>query len=118
MARRAFFIAGDRIVHIANPAGAGLSYQALQHEIRPGAQVGPHREEHAETVILVERGAVTVMINGLDAPVVAGSYVRIPAKTWFAYRNESRAPAIVLCRTAPVPPAREACRITMQIAAA
>lgn len=118
MTRRAFFLAGDRIIHIANPCGAGLSYQALQHVVLPGAQVGPHVQDQAETVIVVEHGVLEVMINGLAAVVSAGSYIRVPPKTWFAYRNDSTEPAQVLCRTAPLPPARQGCRITLHIEAA
>jgi mannose-6-phosphate isomerase-like protein (cupin superfamily) len=118
MSRRAFFIAGDRIIHIANPAGAGLAYHAQAHVVLPGAQVGPHVQEQAETVLLVEDGVLEVMINGMSAAVTAGNYVRVPARSWFAYRNESDRPARMLCRTAPVQRPRESCTIRIQIAAA
>jgi len=118
MTRRAFFMAGDRIVHIANPCGAGLPYQAQPHVVAPGEQVGPQRQEQAETMILVERGVLEVMVNGLAATVAAGCHVRIPAGTWFAYRNDGSGAAHILCRTAPVPPMRQGCRITIRIEAA
>ena len=118
MSRRAFFIAGDRILHIANPCGAGLNYQAQAHVVMPGAQVGPHTQEQAETVILVEEGILDVMVNGLSSMVGAGSFVRVPAKAWYAYRNDSDHTARVLCRTAPVQKTRDACRVTISIAAA
>jgi mannose-6-phosphate isomerase-like protein (cupin superfamily) len=118
MSRQAFFIAGDRIIHIANPCGAGLSYQAQQHVVLPGAQVGPHVQEQAETVLVVERGVLEVMVNGMASFVPAGNFVRIAAKTWFAYRNDTPEPAQVLCRTAPVKAARESRTITIHIAAA
>lgn len=118
MSRRAFFIAGDRIIHIANPCGAGLGYQAQAHVVLPGALVGPHVQELAETVIVVEDGVLEVMINGMAGLVTAGNFIRIPAKTWYAYRNDSDEAARVLTRTAPVQPAREGRTITIQIAAA
>jgi mannose-6-phosphate isomerase-like protein (cupin superfamily) len=118
MSRRAFFIAGDRIVHIANPCGAGLSYQAQAHVVAPGAQVGPHVQEQAETVIVVEAGVLQVMVNGMSGLVSGGHFVRVPAKTWFAYRNDTDEAALVLQRTAPMPPAREGCRVTIHMTAA
>jgi mannose-6-phosphate isomerase-like protein (cupin superfamily) len=118
MSRRAFFIAGDRIIHIANPCGAGLAYQAQAHVVLPGAQVGPHTHELAETVLLVEDGVLGVMVNGMAQVVTAGNFVRIPAKTWYAYRNDGRCAVRVLHRTAPVHPHRGGRTITIQIAAA
>lgn len=118
MSRRAFFIAGDRIVHIANPCGAGLAYHAQAHLVMPGAQVGPQVQEQAETVVLVEEGVIEVMINGMSGRVTAGNFIRIPAKAWYAYRNDTDNAARVLCRTAPVQRSREGVRITIQIAAA
>jgi mannose-6-phosphate isomerase-like protein (cupin superfamily) len=118
MSRRAFFIADDRIIHIANPCGAGLSYQAQAHVVLPGAQVGPHTQERAETVLVVEEGVLEVMVNGMSGFVTAGNFIRIPAKTWYAYRNDSDDPARVLQRTAPMQQHREGCRVTFHIAAA
>lgn len=118
MSRHAFFIAGDRVVHVANPCGAGFQYQAQSHTLLPQAQIGPHQHELAETVLVVKAGTLEVMINGAAGFVTAGSFVRIAAKTWFAYRSVGDDPARVLCRTAPAQPARDACKITIQIAAA
>lgn len=118
MSRRAFFIAGDRIIHIANPCGAGLAYHAQVHVVPPGAQVGPHTQEQAETVLLVEEGQLEVMVNGLTGFISAGNFIRVPAGTWYAYRNDTDNAARVLCRTAPVQKARDACRVTISIAAA
>jgi mannose-6-phosphate isomerase-like protein (cupin superfamily) len=118
MTRRAFFVAGDRIIHIANPSGAGTSYQAQAHVLLPGAEAGPLSQEAAETVLVVEDGTIEVMVNGMASFVGAGGFVRIPPKTWFAYRNDTDRAAHILCRTAPIQPARRGCRITIQIAAA
>lgn len=118
MSRRAFFIAGDRIIHIANPCGAGLSYHAQAHVVMPGAQVGPQMQEQAETIIFVEEGVLEVMINGMTGWVKGGDFIRVPASTWYAYRNDTDDPTRILCRTALVQRPRESCRITIQIAAA
>jgi mannose-6-phosphate isomerase-like protein (cupin superfamily) len=118
MSRRAFFIASDRIFHIANPCGAGLGYHAQAHVVHPGAQVSPQMQERAETIILIEQGVLEVMINGMTGWVAAGGHIRIPANTWYAYRNDTDEPTRILYRTAPVQRPREGCRITIQIAAA
>jgi mannose-6-phosphate isomerase-like protein (cupin superfamily) len=118
MSRRAFFIAGDHVFHIANPCGAGLGYHAQAHVVMPGAQVAPQFQEQAETIILVEDGVLEVMINGMTGWVRGGDFIRIPASTWYAYRNDTDDPTRILCRTAPVQRPRESCRITIHIAAA
>ena len=118
MSRRAFFIADDRIIHIANPCGAGLNYHAQAHVVLPGAQVGPHTHELAETVLVVEDGVLELMVNGMSALVTAGSFIRVPAKAWFAYRNDSDHAVHVLQRTAPMQAMRDGCRVTFHIAAA
>lgn len=118
MSRHAFFIADDRVIHVANPSGAGFQYQAQPHTLPPQTQIGPHQHELAETVLVVKGGTLEVMINGAAGMVGAGSFVRIPAKAWFAYRNIGNEPARLLCRTAPALPARDGCRITIRIAAA
>jgi mannose-6-phosphate isomerase-like protein (cupin superfamily) len=118
MSRHAFFIAGDRVVHVANACGAGFQYQALAHTLPPQIQVGPHKHEAAETVLVVQQGMLELMVNGAAGYVGAGSFVRIPAKAWFAYRNVGDEAVRLLCRTAPAQPTRDACKITIQIAAA
>lgn len=118
MSRHAFFIAGDRVVHVANPCGAGFQYQAQAHTLPPQVQIGPHQHEAAETVLVVKEGVLELMVNGAAGYVSAGSFVRIPAKAWFAYRSVGNEPARLLCRTAPPQPIHGACKITIQIAAA
>ena len=118
MTRRAFFIADNRIIQIANPCGAGMSYQAMQYHVLPGEQVGPRTQEQAETVLVVESGMIEVMINGMAGFVTAGNFVRIPAKSWFAYRNDADEPAVVLHRTSPTQQHREGCTITIHMSAA
>ncbi len=118
MSRHAFFIADDRVIHVANPCGAGFQYQAQEHSLPPQAQVGPHQHELAETVLVVKEGTLDVMVNGASGYVPAGAFVRIPAKSWFAYRSVGDTPARLLCRTAPAVPAGNGRRITIHIAAA
>jgi mannose-6-phosphate isomerase-like protein (cupin superfamily) len=118
MSRRAFFVAGDRLFHIANPCNAGLSYQAVEHIVLPGTQLCAERQEQAETVLLVETGGLDVMVNGMTVFVSAGSFVRVPPRTWYAYRNEGSEPVRLLCRTSAPPPVRTGLQITVKIAAA
>jgi mannose-6-phosphate isomerase-like protein (cupin superfamily) len=118
MSRHAFFIAGNRIVRIANATGAGFQYQAQSHALLPQVQIGPHMHDNAETVIVVEDGIVEVMINGLAGFVGAGSFVRVPAGTHFAYRNAGDDVAHVLCRTSPAPVLRDGIRVTVELTAA
>lgn len=118
MSRHAFFIAGDRVVHVANPCGAGFQYQAQSHILLPQTQIGPQQHELAETVLVVKEGTLEVMINGAAGYVGAGSFVRIPPKTWFAYRSVGDGPARLLCRTAPAMPVAKGRRISIHIAAA
>lgn len=118
MSRHAFFIADSRVVHVANASGAGFQYQAQAHTLPPQTQVGPHQHELAETVLVVKDGTLEVMINGASGLVGAGSFVSIPAKAWYAYRNVGDAPARLLCRSAPPLPARGGRRINIRIAAA
>jgi mannose-6-phosphate isomerase-like protein (cupin superfamily) len=118
MSRHAFFITGDRVVPVANAAGAGFQYQAQAHVLLPQVQIGPHRHEHSETVIVVSEGTLEVMVNGMASLVGAGSFVRIAPGTWFAYRNAGEGPARVLCRTAPQQARRHGLRVTIHLTAA
>jgi len=118
MSKHAFFITGDRVVHIANASGAGFQYRAQAHVLLPQVQVGPYEHDGAETVLFVSDGTIEVMINGATAYVTAGSHFRVPARTTFGYRNVGDEPAHVLCRTAPAIPAREGCKITVHLTAA
>ena len=118
MSKHAFFISDDRVIHIANPSGAGFQYRAQELELFPGAQVDAQRLDVAETVVVIRTGPVEVMVNGAVGTVGAGSFVRIPPQTWFAYRTAGTGVARLLTRTAPAEPAREARRISIQIAAA
>ncbi len=118
MTRHAFFIAGDRVIHIANAAGAGLQYRAQASELFPDEQVEAQKHDTAETVLVIRSGTVEVMVNGATGVVKAGSFVRIPPGAWFAYRNPGNDVARLLSRTAPLAPERRARRVSIRIAAA
>lgn len=118
MSTEAFLIAGDRIVYIANPCGAGLQYRAHTQVLPPEALVPVQHHDSAETVIVIKQGTLEVMSGGASGYVSAGNFVRIPPKVAFAYRNAGDGPARLLMRTSPVSKPREALRIIMRIAAA
>lgn len=118
MMQHAFFIADDRVLHIANPAGAGFQYRAQPHVLPPSGQAGPFQHEGAETVILISDGIVEVMINGAAAIVGAGGFVRVPPHATFAYRNAGDGAAHLLCRTAPAARARPVRKVTIHLTAA
>lgn len=118
MTKHAFFLVDDQVVHVANPAGAGFQYRAQPQLLMPGVQAGPFVHDGAETVIVVSEGIVEVMINGAAALVGAGSFIRIPPRVTFAYRNVSSDAVRLLCRTAPQNRARQTCKVTMHLTAA
>jgi mannose-6-phosphate isomerase-like protein (cupin superfamily) len=115
---RAFFIAGDRIVHIANPCGAGLSYQGHATSVAPGAQSEPVMHLSAETLIVIEDGTLEMMINGVTMSLSGGQYARVAPGQFFAWRNIDRRSAHILVKTAPPAQHHSACRVTFSIAAA
>lgn len=118
MSRHAFFIAGDRVVHVANPCGAGFRYQAQAHVLLPGQQAEAQMHPGAETVLAICEGMFEVMLNGAAGVFGPGAFVRIPAGTWFAYRNAGDEPARLLCRTAPPSGGRYSCSVTFHLTAA
>lgn len=118
MARHAFFVTGDRVLHVANASGAGFMYQAQAHTVLPQVQAGPFHHDSAETVIVVQHGMLELMINGAAGHLAAGAFARIPAGAWFGYRNSSDTPAHILVRTTPPPTVRAKYRINIQLTAA
>ena len=118
MARQAFFVAGGKIVHIANPCDAGLQYQAHQALLKGDAPSGPFCHQTAETVVLVREGIIEVMVNGAVCVVRAGDFVRVAPGLHYGYRNYGDAPARLLIRTAPEPPRRRCRKITIEMTAA
>ena len=118
MTQHAFFVADDRVLHIANPTGAAFQYRAQAHVLPPSTQSGPFRHDGAETLILVSDGIIEMMVNGATAMVGAGSLVKVPPHATFAYRNAGDGVARLLCRTAPSGPLRQVRKITIQLTAA
>lgn len=118
MSRQAFFVAGGKIVHIANPCDAGLQYQAHPALLNIGAVVGPFCHQTSETLVLVREGTIEVMINGAVAIVDAGDFVRVSPGLHYGYRNCGERPARLLIRTAPEPPRRRCRKITIEMTAA
>lgn len=118
MTKHAFFIVDDKVLHIANPDGAGFQYRAQAHCLPPRNQAGPFQHDGAETVLVVCEGIFEVMINGATAFVGADSFIRIPAHATFGYRNVGDGMGRLLCRTAPANAARASCRITIHLTAA
>ena len=118
MCSKAFFIADDRIISIANASGASTQYRAMPVVLQPGASVEPRRLASAETTIVVESGTLEVMVNGTVSFVADGGFARIPQGVWFAYANAGSGPAHLLVRTSPPPAHRQACRVRLHIAAA
>lgn len=115
---RAFFIAGEKIIHIANPAGAGLAHQAVPTRVAPGAQSKARMHEGAETVIVVERGTIDLMVNGAVFALCAGQFARVAPGQCFAWRNTGREAAELLVKTVPPTCHKRACKVMLSIAAA
>jgi len=113
---KSFFLAGNRVVFVANSEGADLRYRAHAHTVPPHVQVPARTNERAETVFVVEHGTLEFMIGGAVGHVVTGGFVRVPAGIAFGYRNIGREPAQILSRS--MPPAKVSCRVTVEIAAA
>lgn len=113
---KSFFIAGDRVIFLANADGADLRYRAHSHAVPPRGQIPARINEKSETVFVVEHGMLEFMIGGAVGYVGSGSFVRVPAGVAFAYRNNGDEPALVLSRCVLPPKATK--RMTFEIAAA
>jgi len=118
MTRHAFFIADDRIIHVANASGAGFQYRAQAMDLSPDCQIEAQCHEFAETVLVVRSGRLEIMVNGATGIVNAGSFVRIPPQTVYAYRDAGTGMARILYRTAPAVRERGSCCVSIRIAAA
>jgi glyoxylate utilization-related uncharacterized protein len=118
MSEHAFFIAGDRIRHIANAAGAGAGYRAARYVLAPDGAVAVHRNDRAETTIAVIHGVIELMVDGASGHLAAGEFARIPPRATIAYRSASSGSAELLVRVAPAPDPHPACRVMIDIAAA
>jgi len=118
MSNRAFIVCRGRVVHVANPADAGLQYQAHPVTLAPGAGIEPARHTCAETIVVVQQGTLEVMINGAESIIGNGSFARIPPGMWFTYRNIGMRAAELLVRTTPRSDVRGSISITFSLTAA
>lgn len=112
---KSFFLAGDRVIFVANADGADLRYRAHAHTVPPQVQVPARVNVRSETIFVVENGTLEFMVAGAVGHIAAGGFVRIPAGIPFGYRNVGDEPAHILSRCmAPQKPLR---RVTIEVAA-
>lgn len=114
----AFFIADDKVMFLANPGGAAMTYHAQLQWLAAGAQSEIRCLEAADTLIVAQEGDLDLMINGLVTTLPAGQFANIVAGTWHAWRNAGSRPCSFLVRTVASRPMARACQIRMTIAAA
>jgi mannose-6-phosphate isomerase-like protein (cupin superfamily) len=112
---KSFFLAGDRVVFIANADGADLRYRAHAHTIPPQVQVPARTNERSETVFVVEHGTLEFMVGGAVGYITAGGFVRVPPGVAFGYRNIGDESAHILSRC--MAPPRSVRRVTIEVAA-
>jgi mannose-6-phosphate isomerase-like protein (cupin superfamily) len=113
---KSFFIAGDRVVFLANGDAADLRYRAHTHSVPPHVQVPARVNERSETVFVVEHGTLEFMIGGAVGHVITGGFVRVPPGVAFGYRNIGDEPAQILSRCM-APAQKSVRRVTIEIAA-
>jgi quercetin dioxygenase-like cupin family protein len=72
-------------------------------EIGPGGQIPEHDESDRdqEEVFIVWEGAAVAVIDGMDSPAPAGTFVRVSPAVRRTIRNDSDGPAKVLIVSAP-----------------
>lgn len=72
-------------------------------EIAPGTAIPEHDETASdqEEVFLVLGGAAVMVIDGVDHPAPAGTFVRLDPRPQRTVRNDADAPATVLIASAP-----------------
>jgi uncharacterized cupin superfamily protein len=73
-------------------------------EISPGEQIPEHDEtaRDQEEVFYVISGSPTLVVDGADHPVRAGTFARLDAVHRRTVRNDGEEPASVLIASAPV----------------
>ena len=112
---KSFFLAGNRVVFVANADGADLRYRAHADTIPPQVQVPARTNERSETVFVVEHGTLEFMVGGAVGHIAAGSFVRVRPGMAFCYRNNGDEPARILSRC--MAPPRSVRRVTIEVAA-
>ena len=99
MSAKAFYLAASEVLFIANDPGGDDRYTARRQLLPPQARISARRHDTHETVLVVVAGTLEFMVGGAAGPVAAGSFVRVPAGTTYAYRNTGHGAAILLIRT-------------------
>lgn len=118
MQRYAFFVSGDRAYQIANPCGAGGTYQARAICLMPGQRSPAEHDLASESLILIVEGTVELMVNGAAGVLAAGSIARVSQGHWFAIANPGDRLARALVQRTPTPAPSRPRRIVVEIAAA
>ena len=98
MTQSAYFVSRDRAVRVANDNGP---IPLNVHHLPPMMQAGARRNGLSEMVLFVEEGIVEFMIGGAAGIVSQGSFVRIPAEAFYAFRNAGDETARIVSHTAP-----------------
>jgi mannose-6-phosphate isomerase-like protein (cupin superfamily) len=110
MVKRAFAMAGDSAVAIANDID-DFRYDATSMCLPIGVRTEARVAESLEVQFLLEDGIIEFMINGATAMVLPGDFVRVPAGAAFAYRNAGDELAHLLMRRVNPAPTRRALRL-------
>jgi mannose-6-phosphate isomerase-like protein (cupin superfamily) len=110
------FVANDHAAIIANDF-ADMRYHAAVHHLPPGGLAPGRDNDRSETVFFVDVGTIEFMVNGSSWIIGAGSCVRVPAGSSFAYRNAGYETARVLERTMRPAEKLNLVRVTLEYAA-
>lgn len=116
MSQTAFVIAGDHATTVANDVH-DFRYRASMRHLPVGAEVAARTNDVVETQFMVEQGTVGFMINGSEAVIFAGDFVRVPPGAVHAYRNAGDISARLLVRTTSPHTVKRALRVLMDHAA-
>ena len=89
--------------HRYHSLGEGGAPAAIDITVPPGAGAPPHTHEHEDETFYGLEGEVTLLMEGLDAPVVlrAGDYVFAPRGKWHAFQNQGASTARMLVTVLP-----------------
>ena len=110
---------GDQVVAVANDVSAGSAYRADTVALPCEGRSGPRRDDVADTLLLVERGLIEMMVEGATGYLDAGEFARVPAGYTYAFRNAGSTIARVLSvrvRNEPKLLSRTAVRVTIAAA--
>ena len=116
MSKRAFVIAGDQAVLIANDI-EDYRYRAAVHYVPVGVQVPTRSLGAAETQFMLEDGTLEFMVGGAATLVSGPNFVRVPAGVPYAYRNPGDRTARLLVRVTRPEPSYKMVRACIEYAA-